>query len=430
MESDWEHPPDHPVRLVVEDTLERNRLTVFFRILLAIPHFIWTFLWTIAMIVVAVINWVVALATGKPADGLHRFTCRYIRYQAHLSAYLSIAANPYPGFVGEEDTYPIEVRLPDPEPQPRLQTLVRIILAIPALFVSSSLGGLGNARLPSTGRGRAGASGGIGGFLSVVCAVLGWFASLFTGRMPKGLRDAAAYSIGYSAQTMSYVLLVTARYPNSDPTQMLETVERPPLHPVRLVGDAHDLRRSRVLVFFRLPLAIPHYVWLVLWSIAVYVVVFINWFAVLFTGRPVAVFHRFVSRYVHYATHVYSFLFLVANPFPGFVGRPGSYPLDVELPGPERQNRWVTGFRVILAVPALLVTWALGSALFVAAVLTWFHALVRGSAPWGLRNLSAYAVRYQSQYNAYALLLTDRYPHASPLEGAEPAQQSFELESA
>ena len=68
---------------------------------------------------------------------------------------------------------------------------------------------------------------------------------------------------------------------------------------------------------------------------------------------------------------------------------------------------------------------ALGSALIVAAFFTWFVALVRGSAPWGLRNLSAYALRYSAQVNAYFLLLTDAYPHASPLEGEAPAVHAF-----
>jgi hypothetical protein len=53
------------------------------------------------------------------------------------------------------------------------------------------------------------------------------------------------------------------------------------------------------------------------------------------------------------------------------------------------------------------------------AFLTWFYALVKGSAPWGLRNLSAYALRYDAQTNAYLYLVTDRYPHASPLEGED-----------
>ena len=37
---------------------------------------------------------------------------------------------------------------------------------------------------------------------------------------------------------------------------------------MHLAGEPDDLRRSRVTVFFRLPLAIPHFVWLALWAIA------------------------------------------------------------------------------------------------------------------------------------------------------------------
>jgi hypothetical protein len=35
----------------------------------------------------------------------------------------------------------------------------------------------------------------------------------------------------------------------------------------------------------------------------------------------------------------------------------------------------------------------------------------------------AYALRYFAQTNAYLYLLTDVYPHASPLEGEELPQQ-------
>jgi hypothetical protein len=424
----------HPVRLVVEDDLVRSRFTVFFRLILAIPHYIWAFLWTVGVIFASIANWLATLVSGKPPAGLHRFMTAYVRYLAHLNAYLWLVANPYPGFVGEEGTYPIDIRLPEAQAQARWKTFFRLFLAIPSLLVGATLGGGGNIRVPF----RSGHNGyysgvGGGGGLATAVAILGWFASLARGRMPSGLRDAGAYSVGYSAQMLAYLLLVTDRYPNADPTQLLESVQRPPLHPVHLVGDAHDLRRSRVLVFFRLPLAIPHLVWVTLWSIAAYVVVVLNWFVTLFRGRPAEPFHRFVSRYVRYVLHVYAFLFLAANPFPGFVGEEGSYPLDLVLPPPQRQNRWITGFRLVLAIPALVVTFALSGALWVAAFLTWFVALARGSAPWGLRNLSAYALRYQAQYNAYALLLTDRYPHASPLEGAEPedeAQQQLEYDAA
>ena len=414
-----EHEP-HPVRLVVSDDLRRNRLTVFFRLLLAIPHLIWVTLWSIAAIVVAILQWIVTLVSGTPAVGLHGFLCRFARYTVHLNAYLYLVANPYPGFTGDEDSYPVDVRLPVAQAQVRWKTAFRIILVLPAAGLSVALSGVGGpGRLPSRSRNST-FSGGGGGALTGFCAFLGWFASLARGRMPKGLRDAGAYGLGYGVQTLAYVLLITDRYPNSDPTAMLEDVERPAEHPVHLIGDAHDLRRSRLTVFFRLLLALPHIVWLFLWSIAALLVVIVVWFATLFTGRPPKALHAFLSRYVRYYLHVSAFILLTANPFPAFDGSEGRYPLDLVLPPPGRQNRWITGFRIVLAIPAIIVNSALGWAIIVCAFYTWFVALVRGSAPWGLRNLSAYCLRYEAQLNAYLYLLTDAYPHASPLEGAAP----------
>ena len=36
---------EHPIQLIVTDDLSRSRLTVFFRLLLVIPHWIWLGLW-------------------------------------------------------------------------------------------------------------------------------------------------------------------------------------------------------------------------------------------------------------------------------------------------------------------------------------------------------------------------------------------------
>jgi len=406
----------HPVQLVVEDDLRRSRLTSFIvvRYLLAIPHLIWLFLWTLLTVVLAIVTWAATLVRGTPPAGLHGLMSSYVRYQVHLSSYLALTANPYPPFNGEEGTYPIDVKLPERQAQVRWRTLVRIFLAVPALLLSSAFAGTGSARVPSRNR----FSGASGGALVLTCGVLGGFVGVFRGRMPKGLRDAGAYGVGYTAQVLAYVLFVTDRYPNADPTAMLAGVERPPEHPVRLVGDAHDLRRSRVTVFFRILLALPHLIWLVLWGIVVVFAAIANWFVTLARGTPAAPLHRFLSRFVRYQLHLFAFLYLAANPFPAFGGRAGTYPLDLELPGPARQNRWKTGFRIVLLIPAAFVDGALRSGLVVAAFLTWFAALATGNAPWGLRNLMAYALRYDAQVNAYGLLLTDVYPHASPLEGA------------
>ena len=428
------HEP-HPARLTVDDDFHRNRLTVLVRLVLAIPHYIWFILWSIVATIVAILNWFATLFMGQPPRAFHRFLCAYIRYTIHLGAYLYLVANPYPGFMGEAGSYPVDIVLPDdPQPQSRWKTLLRLILAIPALFIGSILGG--GFGLPAGFYANRGGGGGTnsssggggfwgGGFLSGICAFLGWFAILVTGRMPSGLRDAGAYGLGYGGQVRAYTLLLTDRYPNSDPTAMLDSVLRPALHPVRLVGEAHDLRRSRLTVFFRLPLFIPHYVWFYLWSLVASVVSVINWFATLIMGRPPRAFQRFLGAFVRYQFHIFAFLSLAANPFPGFTGTAGTYPLDLALPAdPQRQNRWKTLFRAILVIPAWIVGFGLFFALGLASMFTWFVALARGSAPWGLRNLMAYALRYFAQTNAYLYLLTDAYPHASPLEGEElPPQQ-------
>ena len=97
----------HPIRLVVDDDLQRSRLTVFFRLILAIPHFIWFFLWSIAVFLASILSWFIVLITARLPLALHRFGSAYTRYSTHLFAYLYLAANEYPGFVGEAGDYPI-----------------------------------------------------------------------------------------------------------------------------------------------------------------------------------------------------------------------------------------------------------------------------------------------------------------------------------
>src|SRR5438270_295339 len=70
----------YPIRLVVHEDLHRSRLTVFFRLLLAIPHLVWLLLWTIAALVVLVVDWFATLIAGRSPAALHNFLARYLRY--------------------------------------------------------------------------------------------------------------------------------------------------------------------------------------------------------------------------------------------------------------------------------------------------------------------------------------------------------------
>ncbi len=398
---------DRAIRLTLLDSsLERNRWTVGFRLILAIPHFFWLAGWFSLATLVAIANWIATLIQGTPALTLHRFLAAYVRYAAHLAAYLTLAADPYPGFTGRPGSYPIEVDIPEPGRQNRWVTGFRLLLALPAVALADTLVGFG-----STAAGGGTTSAG----LASTAAFLGWFYCLARGRMAEGLRNAAVYGIGYTSQVYGYLFFFTQRYPNSDPaTYEFANVFRS--DPIRLTV-ADDLRRSRLTTFFRLLLAIPHIVWLLLWGIVALFAALANGVVTLIRGTSPQGLHNFLAAYVRYQVHVLAYILLVANPFPGFAGKAGTYPVDVEIDGPGRQNRWVTGFRLLLAIPAFMLGSALGTAGWLAGLFAWFHGLFRAEVPRGLRNLAAYSLRYQAQLGGYLYLLTDRYPYSGPAAG-------------
>jgi hypothetical protein len=181
----------HPIGLIVEDDLKRNRLTVFFRLLLAIPLAIWLAIWGIVAYIVVIIAWFAALFTGRVPDGLHNFLARFLRASTHLSAYLFLLADPWPPFAGEPGSYPVDLRVDPPEPQSRITVFFRIILAIPALALCYVF------RL-----------------VNQIVAFLGWFYCLFTGRMHQGMRDISLWMMRFEIQSYAYVMLLTGRYPS------------------------------------------------------------------------------------------------------------------------------------------------------------------------------------------------------------------------
>ena len=181
----------HPIGLIVDDDLKRNRLTVFFRLLLAIPLAIWLAIWGIVMYLAVLVAWVVALFAGRVPDGLHGFIARYLRALTHLSSYVFLLADPWPPFGGGQGTYPVDLRVDAAAPQSRLTVFFRVLLAVPALILSYVF------RL-----------------VNQIVAFLGWFYCLFTGRMHPGMRDVSAWMLRYELQTYGYLFLLTGRYPS------------------------------------------------------------------------------------------------------------------------------------------------------------------------------------------------------------------------
>jgi Domain of unknown function (DUF4389) len=405
MENGMEVANERPVRLTVADDLRRGRGSVFFRLWFALPFLLWLTIWGIAAFFVVIGNWFATLFRGTSPQPLHGFLARFVRFAVHTYAYLYLAAEPLPGFGGKPG-YPIDVEIDPPVRQNRWKVGFRLVLAVPALFLLTAfLGSVGSFNSNSGTE-----SSGIG--LLVAAAFLGWFFALARSRMPLGLRDLIAYGLSYAAQAWAYMALLTDRYPSSDPLTAIGPLPARE-DPIRL-ESSDDLQRNRLTVFFRLLLAIPHLIWLALWGIVALFTAIGNWFATLFTGTSPAALHRFLAAYVRYQAHVGAYLYLVGNPFPGFAGERGSYPIEIRIADRAPQNRWIVGFRLILGLPAALLMAAFGTLLFSIAVLGWFASLFTGTMPLGLRNAGALALRYTAQTYGYFFLLTDTYPYSGP----------------
>jgi len=181
----------HPIRLVVNDDLQRTRLTVFFRLILAIPLILWALLWGVITLLAMIVNWFATLFAGRSPEGLHNFLATYLRFSTHVRAYVLLIANPYPGFTGKLGTYPIDLEVDPPETQSRLTVFFRLFLAIPALFVVNIMSNL-----------------------SQLLAIFSWFIALVTGRVPEGIRNFAALALRIETQTYGYLMLVTGKYPS------------------------------------------------------------------------------------------------------------------------------------------------------------------------------------------------------------------------
>jgi 2-(1,2-epoxy-1,2-dihydrophenyl)acetyl-CoA isomerase len=180
----------HPVRLIVNDDLQRWRLTVGLRWLLALPHFLVLTLWTYVAFFVAIVDWFITVVRGSSPPSVHGWLARFVRYQTHVYAYAYLVADPFPRFRGWRGTYPVDLEIAPPAPQVRWKTALRILLIIPAYVFATALG-----------------------YVLAIVAFLGYFVALAVGRYPRGFRDLGAYALRFQAQTFAYLLLLTDRYP-------------------------------------------------------------------------------------------------------------------------------------------------------------------------------------------------------------------------
>jgi Domain of unknown function (DUF4389) len=166
-------------------------------------------------------------------------------------------------------------------------------------------------------------------------------------------------------------------------------------------------------VLFRVPLAIPHYLVLSVWSLLVVPAVAIAWLALLIEGRLPFFLHRFLGAFLRYQGQVTAWFDLLSARYPDPL-HTVDHPFRIELPERPRQPRAVTLLRLPLGVPALVLASAFNVVLALVSVAAWSVALVLGRTTAGLHELGTFCLRYQLETQAYLTLLTSAYPRLAP----------------
>ena len=186
-----------------------------------------------------------------------------------------------------------------------------------------------------------------------------------------------------------------------------------------LLAIAAPARQRRATVAVRLILAIPHVIALYFLGIAAFVVVVIGWLGALVTGQLPGFAGTYLSGYLRWYSRVAAYLLLLTDQYPPFAFEDAPYPVRLAV-GAGRLNRLSVLFRLILAIPAAIVSMLLTSGFTTIVVfIAWLTALVAGRLPASLHQAVAAVLRYTLRCYGYLLLLTDTYP--AGLFGDEPA---------
>jgi len=183
----------YPVTFAAENPgEERNRLTVFFRLIIAIPWLIVGGIYGLVAYLAAIGAWFSIVFTGAYPEGLYNFVAGYVRFLGRFYSYFYLLTDEYPPFNGEvDDAYPARVNTPAPLPEyDRLKTGLRLIFGIPVLLLSY-----------------------VQAIIAEVVSLIGWFAILFTGSLSEGLFNPIRSATAYQTRAAAYFLLITEDWP-------------------------------------------------------------------------------------------------------------------------------------------------------------------------------------------------------------------------
>jgi hypothetical protein len=171
-------------------------------------------------------------------------------------------------------------------------------------------------------------------------------------------------------------------------------------------------RRSRLTTFFRILLVIPAAIVVYLFGIIAGIAIVIAWFVIVITGHYPRALYDLAAGFNRSLARVTAYGLLLADPYPPFSGgHDPAYPVRMEFAGPlGHYSRLKTFFRLILAIPIVVLRYAINLLLEIAAIGAWFVIVITGKLPRGLFDVMVLANSYTARSDSYLFLLAETYP--------------------
>jgi hypothetical protein len=181
-------------------------------------------------------------------------------------------------------------------------------------------------------------------------------------------------------------------------------------YPVRF-DVAYPDKLSRLLIFVKWLLAIPHLLILYALGAVAGICIFIAFFAILFTKKYPKGLFDFVVNIYRWQNNVSAYVLLLRDEYPPFTWEPGQYPVTFEVDYPDSLGRFAPLYKWLLAIPNLFVLYIVLIVAYFLVFIGWFAILFTGKLPRGIHDFVVGALRWNNRLNAYGFaLLTDQYP--------------------
>ncbi len=193
------------------------------------------------------------------------------------------------------------------------------------------------------------------------------------------------------------------------------------MYPVTFEADFQP-EQNRATTFFRIILAIPWIIVAYVYEIAAFFTTVVAWFALIITGRYPEGLYKLNAGFVRFRIRTLAWIYLQTDEWPPFsISDDPAYPIRIEFAGPEaKQSRLKVFFRVILALPMLVLVYAVSYVHTFLAVIAWLTIVFRGYLPEGVNDAMSYCNGFYARLYGYLSFLTDSYPPVGLEKGKGP----------